>query len=123
MSCESVKDRILLYLYDELDESERDALEEHTDSCQSCSAALDNERQFLRSLNEREVPSAALLAAFRGVEGTGRDPHPRRKPALDRYDNSPFFLPEDRRCPETPGDSPRFSVSVPLASRRRPSSR
>lgn len=65
MSCERVKDRILLYLYDELDENQRDALEEHADSCQSCSAALDNERQFLRSLNEREVPSAALLAECR----------------------------------------------------------
>ena len=65
MSCESVKDRILLYLYDELDESQRNALEEHADSCESCSAALDNERQFLRSLNEREVPSAALLAECR----------------------------------------------------------
>ena len=65
MSCERVKDRILLYLYDELDESQRDALEEHADSCESCSAALDDERQFLRSLNEREVPSAALLAECR----------------------------------------------------------
>ena len=65
MSCERVKGLILLYLYDELDEGQRDALEEHADSCESCSAALHNERQFLRSLNEREVPSAALLAECR----------------------------------------------------------
>ena len=65
MSCERVKDRLLLYLYDELDEGKRDAVEEHVDSCESCSAALDDERQFLRSLSEREVPSAALLAECR----------------------------------------------------------
>ena len=65
MSCEKVKDSILLYLYDELDEGQRNALEEHADSCESCSVALDSERQFLRSLSEREVPSAALLAECR----------------------------------------------------------
>ena len=65
MSCEKVKDSILLYLYDELDEGQRDALEEHADTCESCSAALDSERQFLRSLGEREVPSAALLTECR----------------------------------------------------------
>ena len=65
MSCEKVKDSILLYLYDELDEGQRDTLEEHADTCESCSAALDSERQFLRSLSEREVPSAALLAECR----------------------------------------------------------
>ena len=65
MSCESMKGLMLLYLYDELEESQRDALEEHADSCKSCAAALHKERQFLGSLNEREVPSAALLAECR----------------------------------------------------------
>jgi hypothetical protein len=65
MTCEDTKDRVLLYLYDELDEPRRDALEEHVDSCGACSAALENERQFLRSLSDRAVPSAALLAECR----------------------------------------------------------
>lgn len=65
MTCEDIKDRVLLYLYDELDEPRRDALEDHVDACDGCSAALENERQFLRSLSDREVPSAALLAECR----------------------------------------------------------
>ena len=65
MTCEDIKDRVLLYLYDELDEPQRDALEEHVDACDGCSAALENERQFLRSLSDREVPSAAFLAECR----------------------------------------------------------
>lgn len=65
MNCEKVKDSILLYLYNELPENERDAVETHTDSCETCAGAVENERRFLRSLPERRAPEEAMLAECR----------------------------------------------------------
>lgn len=67
MSCDWVKASITLYLYQELDEGEQNRLEEHTETCESCAQALQDERHFLQALNERPVAelSHTLLAECR----------------------------------------------------------
>lgn len=60
---EWVKDRVSLYLYNELSEEERERFESLVDSDPSCAAALEIEKRFLQSLNVRsddEVDAAFL---------------------------------------------------------------
>jgi len=67
MNCEWVQERITLYLYQELSESEQETLERHTAACESCADALRREQNFLRALSERPaMPERdSLLAASR----------------------------------------------------------
>jgi len=67
MSCEEVKQQISWYLYNELDERERTAVEDHVESCPSCSEEVERERAFLARLSARRKlePSPALLAESR----------------------------------------------------------
>ena len=67
MSCDWVKASITLYLYQELDEGEQNRLEEHTETCENCALALQQEQRFLQTLNERPVAevSHTLLAECR----------------------------------------------------------
>ena len=67
MNCEQVRAQIGWYLYNELNEPERSAVEDHVESCQTCAAELEKDRAFLAQLSgrpERE-PSVALLAECR----------------------------------------------------------
>ncbi len=67
MNCEKVKDNLLLYLYNELEEREHEALQEHLESCPSCSRVLEQERRLLGCLDQRRSadPSDAMLAECR----------------------------------------------------------
>lgn len=80
MNCETVTDKLTLYLYDELDPGEQEALEEHAETCEACSERLRQERRFLKTLDQREeVPlTDAMLAEsrhdlMRGVYRAERD--------------------------------------------------
>jgi hypothetical protein len=67
MSCEQVRAQISWYLYNELDETARTAVEDHVESCGDCAAELEKERGFLAQLAARSAvePSAALVAECR----------------------------------------------------------
>ena len=67
MSCDGVKNQLPWYLYNELDEAERTAVEEHVEGCAACAARMEEERAFLATLNVRETlePSPALVAESR----------------------------------------------------------
>ena len=67
MNCEQVKDNRPLYLYNELEEREHEALQEHLESCPSCARVLEQERRLLGRLDQRRSahPSEAMLAECR----------------------------------------------------------
>ncbi len=67
MNCERVKDTLLLYRYNELEEREHEALQEHLESCPSCARVLEQERRLLGRLDQRRSahPSEAMLAECR----------------------------------------------------------
>ena len=65
MNCEKVRESILLYLYHELSPNACEQVEAHLDACESCSQACRRERDFLRSLDEREAPPEGLLTESR----------------------------------------------------------
>ncbi len=67
MSCERIREQFTWYLYNELSELERAALDEHVELCASCAAEMEKERALIESLQARPVaePSAALLAECR----------------------------------------------------------
>jgi hypothetical protein len=67
MNCKWVATRIRWHLYNELDEQERSAVEDHLESCPACSAELERERAFLAKLDARPAlhPSTALIAECR----------------------------------------------------------
>ena len=67
MSCEQTRARITWYLYQELGEPERSAVEDHLESCTACAAEVGRERAVLEQLSARPVPepSATLLAECR----------------------------------------------------------
>ena len=67
MNCEQVKDNLLLYLYNELEEREHEALQEHLESCPRCARVLEQERRLLGRLDRRRSadPSDAMLAECR----------------------------------------------------------
>ncbi len=67
MSCEQIQSKLSLYLYGELPPGETEVLEEHVESCASCSEVLAEERSFFATMNARasaEV-SHSLLAECR----------------------------------------------------------
>lgn len=67
MNCDWIRADVTAYLYDELDESDREAFERHIGACQDCSRALEGERRFLNTMSERQPldASEALLAECR----------------------------------------------------------
>jgi len=67
MSCEWIKTQICWYLFNELDDGERAALEEHVEVCQGCATELERERAFLSRLGSRPAleVSPGLLAECR----------------------------------------------------------
>lgn len=65
-ACPEFESHIILYAADELEGSERDALEEHLDECKQCFAALDAERKLLEmAVRGRLEPTPGLLASCR----------------------------------------------------------
>lgn len=66
-NCEQVRAQISWYLYNELNEPERSAVEDHVESCRTCAAELEKERAFLAQLSARPglEPSVALMAECR----------------------------------------------------------
>jgi Putative zinc-finger/HEAT repeats len=67
MNCEWVATRISWYLYNELDDGERGAVDEHLETCQACAGEMERERAFLAKLDARKKlePSNAMLAESR----------------------------------------------------------
>lgn len=50
--CNEFRARLILYLDDELQGSERRVLEPHIEQCASCRATLENERQFVQAIRQ-----------------------------------------------------------------------
>lgn len=67
MNCEQVRAQIGWYLYNELNEPERTAVDDHVEACRTCAAELEKERAFLAQLSARPElePSVALVAECR----------------------------------------------------------
>ena len=67
MKCESVRDNLNLYLYDELPDDARHEVENHLATCADCTAEAKSMRMFLSALTDAkpEDPSPSLLAASR----------------------------------------------------------
>jgi hypothetical protein len=67
MKCEWVRQNILFYVYNELEDDARFEVEQHLARCPECAAELKDTRQFHSTFSERPVtePTPNLLAASR----------------------------------------------------------
>lgn len=66
MTCDSVHHALPLYLYGELPAEIEEEVEAHTAECENCSKELEMQREFARTLNDRELePSLDLLVECR----------------------------------------------------------
>lgn len=67
MTCETARENLALYLYQELSPADEEALEAHLDGCEACRLELTRERALNQAMDQArpEMPSAALLAACR----------------------------------------------------------
>ena len=81
---DDLRDRISLYLYNELGDDEREALETELESNPELARAVDGERRFLQQLNQRndsDVPHALLVECrhdlMRSVYRLGNQPEAR----------------------------------------------
>lgn len=80
--CPEFEEQIMLCAADELEGAEKDAFEEHLDSCTRCMAAVDAERKLAEvAVRGRLEPSPALLASCRN----------RFEDSLDEMDTRPLF--------------------------------
>ena len=67
--CDESRNRIFLYLDDELRGRELTALESHVRSCSTCQAAVAEERRFLNELRSRRPVFRAPIELRSRVEG------------------------------------------------------
>jgi len=67
MKCEWVRNNATLYIYDELEDADRCALEHHLNECDDCRVEIDSQREFSSLMSQRETsePSLNLLSASR----------------------------------------------------------
>lgn len=67
MKCDWVKDNIVFYVYNELEDDARFGVEQHLGRCPECTAELKSARKFHATLSQTPVtePSPNLLAASR----------------------------------------------------------
>jgi len=79
---DDLRDRISLYLYNELGDEEREALETELESNPELARAVESERRFLQALNQRtdhDAPHALLVECrhdlMRSVYRLGNQPH------------------------------------------------
>lgn len=80
--CPEFEEQIMLCAADELEDAEKDAFEEHLDSCTRCMARVDAERKLSEVVvRGRLEPSPALLASCRN----------RFEDSLDEMDTRPLF--------------------------------
>ncbi len=65
MKCDWVKDNIVFYVYNELEDDARYEVEQHLARCTDCTAELKSARKFHTTLSQAPVtePSPNLLAA------------------------------------------------------------
>lgn len=54
MKCKETKDKILLYMYDELEESEKREFQNHLDACPHCQAEYNENRSLFKTLEGEE---------------------------------------------------------------------
>src|SRR3977135_4259493 len=67
MKCDWVKDNIVFYVYNELEDDARYEVEQHLGRCPECASELKTARKFHATLSQAPVaePSPNLLAASR----------------------------------------------------------
>ena len=60
MKCKKYEEKIILHLYGELDEREREELENHINECRECSLDFDYTKKIFKALdeNKEDIPEA-----------------------------------------------------------------
>ena len=80
MKCKKYEEKIILYLYGELDESDTAELEIHVKECPACLEDLEYTKKVFKLVdyNKEEVPEANWEKCWREI-GTGTQVEPRRQ--------------------------------------------
>ena len=81
MKCKKYEEKIILHLYGELDEKEREELENHVKECRECSLDIAYTKKVFKALdkNKEEVPEANWEKSWREI---GAGAH--KKPSLQK---------------------------------------
>jgi hypothetical protein len=87
MKCKKFEEKIILYLYGELDEKEKAELEKHINECPECSRDFAYTKKVFKALDKskQEIPEANWEKCWREIDAAAK-----KKPALQK---SSFFLP------------------------------
>jgi hypothetical protein len=80
MKCKKYKEKIILYLYGELDESDTAEVESHVKECPACLEDLEYTKKVFKLVDENneEIPEANWEKCWREI-GTGTQVEPRRQ--------------------------------------------
>jgi hypothetical protein len=82
MKCKKFKEQIVLYLYGELSEEERQALEQHLKTCSACSQDLAYTQSVFNLIDEadtQEAPEARWEKCWEGIHTEIQQPPRRRR--------------------------------------------
>jgi len=80
MKCKKYEEKIILYLYGELDESDKAEVENHLKECPACLEDLEYTKKVFKLVdeNKEEIPEANWEKCWREI-GTGTQVEPRRQ--------------------------------------------
>ena len=80
MKCKKYEEKIILYLYGELDESDKAEVENHVKECPTCLEDLEYTKKVFKLVdeNKEEIPEANWEKCWREI-GTGTQVEPRRQ--------------------------------------------
>ena len=80
MKCKKYEEKIILYLYGELDESDKAEVESHVKECPACLEDLEYTKKVFKLVdeNKEEIPEANWEKCWREI-GTGTQVEPRRQ--------------------------------------------
>jgi len=80
MKCKKYEEKIILYLYGELDESDKAEVENHVKECPACLEDLEYTKKVFKLVdeNKEEIPEANWEKCWREI-GTGTQVEPRRQ--------------------------------------------
>ena len=73
-NCESIRERLTLYLDNELQEDERAAIEAHVESCSSCASFVEKELTFLNAIRNSGSPHVASPELRTKISAILREP-------------------------------------------------
>jgi hypothetical protein len=81
MKCKKYEEKIILLLYGELDEREREELENHINECQECSLDFDYTKKIFKALDENKeaIPEANWEKSWREIDAGARKKIARQK--------------------------------------------